>query len=90
MKNTAEAPESDYKDSGVLSSPLSLLHNGEYGWGDASSLRYRGGVGYLWFPRSANTTNSNISSFSSTSLYSQNSNIRSYGFAVRCFSFYAF
>ena len=78
MKN-----EGEERESGLLSNPLSFLRSGYFAWVSAS-LGNRGGYGYYWSLRSANTTYSNSLRFSSTLLNPQNSNDRGSGFAVRC------
>ena len=78
MKN-----EGEERDSGLLSSPLSFLRSGLFYWGLAG-LGNRGGVGYYWSLRSANTTVSNNLYFNSTDLFPQSNGHRGYGFAVRC------
>ena len=80
MKNEGEA-----RDSGVLSNPLSFLHNGVYYWANAG-LFNRDSVGYSWSLRSANTASSNNLDFNSTALNLQNSYERGRGYAVRCIS----
>ena len=83
MKNTGQAPEVNSKDSGILSSPLSFLRNGIYAW-IFGGPDYRGGLGYYWSLRSANTAYSNSLYFSLTVLYPQLIYDRGMGFAVRC------
>ena len=75
--------EEDNRDSGVLSSPLSFLRSGVFGW-RVADLSSRGGGGYYWSLRSANTTYSNYLYFSNTFLNPQDIGNRGYGFAVRC------
>ena len=82
MKNGAEAPETNNRDSGVLSDPLSFIHSGYFIWGEAY-LYSRGNNGLYWSLRSANTIVSNGLDFSSVGMYSQSGSARGYGFAVR-------
>ena len=81
MKNTDGESS---RDSGVLSNPLTFLRSGYFYWDDAS-LGGRGGNGYYWMSRSANTTSSSSSVFGDTYLNPQvNYNDRGVGFPVRC------
>ena len=78
MKN-----EKDERDSGVMSSPLFFLRSGFFQWNGASPYD-RGGHGYYWSLRSANTTISNSLYFYGTTLSPQSNSSRGNGFAVRC------
>ena len=82
MKNYYQTSEDD-QDSGALSNPLSFLRGGYIYWSRAG-LYNRGGAGYYWSLRSANTTYSNYLDFVNTGLNPQNYYNRGMGFAVRC------
>ena len=82
MKNNGDTTE-DNRDSGILSNPLSFLRSGYFYWNYAG-LNNRGGHGYYWSLRSANTTNSNSLYFYGTNLSPQSNSNRGNGFAVRC------
>ena len=82
MKNCTSNCESN-QDSGILSNPLSFLRSGYFHWSDAD-LYSRGGGGFYWSLRSANTTYSSSLLFYDTYLYPQYSYARGNGFAVRC------
>ena len=81
MKTQGQTTE-DNRDAGLLSNPLSFLHNGLFDWSYAG-IWGRGIVGNDWSLRSANTTNSNLLYFHSTYLPPQDNSTRGYGFAVR-------
>ena len=83
MKNEGQTSE-DNMDSGILSSPLSLLRNGGYFSANTAGQSDRGGYGYYWSLRSANTTGSNALDFGNTYLGPQYGSNRGIGFAVRC------
>ena len=82
MKVNGETTE-DNRDSGVLSSPLSFLRSGYFGWNFAG-LDGRGGSGYYWSLRSGSATYSGYLYFDSTYLSPQDYGNRGNGFAVRC------
>ena len=75
--------QTNNKDSGILSNPLSFLRSGLFRWYSAS-LYNRGGSGNYWLLRSSNTTSSGILSFYGTGLLPQFGDLRGYGFAMRC------
>ena len=82
MKNCTSGCEAG-QDAGALSNPLSLLRSGAFYWGGAG-LYGRGGYGYYWSLRSADTTYSSGLNFDSTYLNPQYNGYRGQGFAVRC------
>ena len=82
MKNNTDWTGTN-QDPGILSTPLSFLRSGYFGWYGAG-LGDRGGNGYYWSLRSYSTTSSNDLGFNNTYLNPQNDYGRGYGFAVRC------
>ena len=81
MKNTSQALETNDRDSGVLSSPLSFVHSGRYSYSD-STLIFRGGNGNFWSLRSYSVTPSHDLGVYSASLNPQDNTNRGMGFAV--------
>ena len=75
--------DSDSRESGVLSNPLSFLHNGFFNWNSAG-LTARGSYGYYWSLRSYSNASSSDLGFGNTDLGPQYSDSRGYGMAVRC------
>ena len=78
--------DSSSRDSGVLSSPLSFLRNGNLSWGNTDILNL-GSYGYYWLLRSINVNISSSFVFGITILYPQyNVTDRGTGMAARCVS----
>ena len=75
--------EGSARDSGVLSSPLSLLRSGYYSCLYANLVN-RNAFGYYWLLRSSSTTYSYNLVFSNQFLIPRNTYARGDGFAVRC------
>ena len=81
MKNYGQTSENDM-DSGILSTPLSVLRGGLYWWRDAGLVN-RSGYGYYWSLRSYSTTYSNYLDLGGATLNPQGSSYRGIGIAVR-------
>ena len=86
MKSGGETLESESKDSGLLSNPLSFIRGGFYSYMGAS-LYARSVRGAYWSLQSGSESNSSTSRdlyFHSANLLTQDYNDRGDGFAVRC------
>ena len=82
MKDNNQTSE-DNRDSGILSSPISILRSGLLGW-NHSSAEGRGIYGLYWSPRSYTTTYAYDLYFHNLSINFNSVDTHGMGQAVRC------